>query len=526
LITAGVRSAPNRRCPAVDDAHALEHGATHVTRGRRVTRLWPIAIGLAIGAAALRLGRAPSDLPPIKPPPRAIPEPIVAPFKISIPFEDAKPILDAHRDELPAELKGKSAAELRSAWPGWVARHNAEIRARLERGDEDSIVNFWLYGTTFTRLPRATQQGLAKRGDRSRAEDVLIGRLNDLVEGMASPGAPGANDRLRFARQVIERHGIDPTTEAGKEQARVYLVQARERVIAENSRQTRTAQSATRLTDRGAKLAAYATLYADRGLSSDTSLSADFALDHAFEKIKAEKRLAVGSVRRVAIVGPGLDFTDKAEGYDFYPQQTIQPFAVIDSLIRLELAQPDDLRVTTFDLSPRVNQHLEAAIQRARSGEAYVLQLPLAADDSSHQWNPNLVKYWKQFGGAIGDETPAMAPPSNAGTVRVRAVRVRPEVVRSIVPRDVNIVLERLEALRADDRFDVIVATNILVYYDAFEQALALANVSAMLRPGGFFLTNYAVFPTAPMDSSASLITTVDFDRQHNGDTLFWYQRR
>jgi chemotaxis methyl-accepting protein methylase len=119
-----------------------------------------------------------------------------------------------------------------------------------------------------------------------------------------------------------------------------------------------------------------------------------------------------------------------------------------------------------------------------------------------------------------------MAAPSSAGDVRVRAVRVRPEVVRSIVPRDVNIVLERLEALRENDRFDVIVATNILVYYDAFEQALALANVSKMLRPGGFFLTNYAVAPSAPMESTASLVTTVDFDRQHNGDTLFWYQRR
>ncbi|PYR54410.1 MAG: hypothetical protein DMF91_26885, partial [Acidobacteria bacterium] len=80
--------------------------------------------------------------------------------------------------------------------------------------------------------------------------------------------------------------------------------------------------------------------------------------------------------------------------------------------------------------------------------------------------------------------------------------------------------------LKEDHRFDLIVATNILVYYDAFEQALALANVSKMLRPGGFFLTNYAVFPSAPMESTASLVTTVEFDRQHNGDTVFWYQRR
>jgi hypothetical protein len=29
------------------------------------------------------------------------------------------------------------------------------------------------------------------------------------------------------------------------------------------------------------------------------------------------------SIHRVAIVGPGLDFTDKSDGFDFYPIQTI-----------------------------------------------------------------------------------------------------------------------------------------------------------------------------------------------------------
>ena len=96
-------------------------------------------------------------------------------------------------------------------------------------------------------------------------------------------------------------------------------------------------------------------MYSDRGLSSDTRLTADFALDKAIEAIAAKGTLAPSSVRRVAIVGPGLDFTDKAEGFDFYPQQTIQPFALVDSLGRFGLGQPDAIRVTTLDLSPRVN---------------------------------------------------------------------------------------------------------------------------------------------------------------------------
>src|SRR6185436_9252733 len=129
----------------------------------------------------------------------------------------------------------------------------ADIRARLEHGDEDSLVNFWLYGTSFTARPRATPAAMAAL-KRDEAEDLLIARLGDLVSGLA---APGANERLAFGRQVVGRHGIDPTTERGQEQAQIYLVQARERMAAETARYRKAADAANRNEDRAAKLAAY-----------------------------------------------------------------------------------------------------------------------------------------------------------------------------------------------------------------------------------------------------------------------------
>ena len=99
-------------------------------------------------------------------------------------------------------------------------------------------------------------------------------------------------------------------------------------------------------------------------------------------------------------------------------------------------------------------------------------------------------------------------------------------MVLSILARDLNIIVERLDPMTEGERFDLIVATNVLVYYDGFDQALALANISSMLRPGGFLLTNYAVSPRAPMASTAGLELPVAFDRQNNGDTLFAYQRQ
>jgi chemotaxis methyl-accepting protein methylase len=120
-----------------------------------------------------------------------------------------------------------------------------------------------------------------------------------------------------------------------------------------------------------------------------------------------------------------------------------------------------------------------------------------------------------------------MDAPAGAGRVETRAVRIRPAVVMSITPRDLNIVLQRLEPLAATQRFDLIIATNMLLYYDVFEQSLALTNIARMLRPGGWFLTNNSVaeLPANPM-SAAGQTDLVYSSRANSSDTVFWYQAR
>lgn len=424
-----------------------------------------------------------------------------------IPYDEARPILAAHgRDVAPRD------------WPAWAASRDAGIRARLARGDEDSLVYLWLYGTSFTRLPRATEQQIARLGA-VKAEALLLARLDDLAAAIASPGS---NQRLRFARAFLAGKGLRPESAAGRERVKLFLVAARERVIAEN-RRFRLAAEGVKQSDASAAAATYSTLYRDRGLSSDTRLTAGFAIDKALAALAAGG-LEPGGVRRAAIAGPGLDFTDKAEGYDFYPPQTIQPFALADSLLRLGLAERESLRLSTLDLSPRVNAHLDAAGRAARAGRRYTVQLPLA-EDPRHEWQPELVAYWRTFGSRVGRQVPAAPLPSGMAGVRLRSVSIDPAIVRSIAPHDVNIIVQRLP-LGETERFDLIVATNILVYYDAFEQALAVANIAAMLRPGGYFLTNYAVAPSALLEAMPDLTTAVYFDRQNNGDTIFCYRRR
>lgn len=63
---------------------------------------------------------------------------------------------------------------------------------------------------------------------------------------------------------------------------------------------------------------------------------------------------------------------------------------------------------------------------------------------------------------------------------------VNPRVVASAPGTErLNIITERL-----DRRFDLIVLTNVLLYFSNVELTLAFANLAAMLEPGGFLLHN------------------------------------
>jgi hypothetical protein len=446
-------------------------------------------------------------------------QPAAAP-RIEITYSDAKPIIETLREDfLPSELRAKTSAEREASWAGWVSRHDREIRARLDRGDEDSIVNLLLFGTTFTKLPRVTGQDAPPAGQSERlvGSALVQGRLTDLVAAVASPGA---NDRLLFVRQMAERDGFDPATADGRDRLRHKIAENLRRVVAENDAYAQAKDSAQAPGGPAAAIQE-STFFRDRGLSSDTSIFPGLAIDQALGALKANGILHPGAVRRVAIVGPGLDFADKRDGYDFYPQQTLQPFAVIDSLLRLGLTPPGVPAMTTFDVSGRVNQHLQAARARARSGEPYSINAPR---DTSARWNPELVSYWERFGDRIGEALPASTPAA-AGAVAVRSVRVRPDVVAAIDPEDVNVVLQRIE-LPPGDRFDLIVATNVLVYYDVFDQCLALTSLTRLLRPGGVLLSNteVPVLPHLPITRIG--YTELAYTDQPNAvDRLVWLQR-
>ena len=132
--------------------------------------------------------------------------------------------------------------------------------------------------------------------------------------------------------------------------------------------------------------------------------------------------------------------------------------------------------------------------------------------------------FWKKFGSRIGDETSLKLSPPDG--VDLRAARIRPELVSSLDVRDLNIVMERLALLADEDPFDLIVATNILVYYSVFEQSLALANLASMLRPGGLLLSNNVLveLPTTPLRAVGDT-RVIYSDHPDDTDDIVWYRR-
>jgi SAM-dependent methyltransferase len=225
-------------------------------------------------------------------------------------------------------------------------------------------------------------------------------------------------------------------------------------------------------------------------------------------------------IKRIAIVGPGLDFLDKDAGYDFYPEQTLQPFAVADSLLKLKLSKASDLEITTFDISPRVNWHLRQMIK----GEPriYTLHLPI---DPVDQPNSNLLAYWNLMGSQIGNPSKPLPLPDALSGLKIRAVRVRPEIITRIRPLELNIVFQKLD-LPETEKFDLIIATNVLIYYNLLEQSLALSNIEKILKPGGVFLCNTDLW-TPPGFRIRFVGNTLAeaFSRSfRKGDIIYWYQ--
>ena len=399
------------------------------------------------------------------------------------------------------------------AWDRWIREQDAQVRARIDRGVEDSISNLILYGTSYTDLPRleSAENAVVQGGTVSEAAGA---RVRALVEAV---GAASPNERVRIVRDFLRRKGV------ARDGVQQFLTENLQRVAEEQLAYQRKLVEAGNSGDVDQVLLTRGTLYQARGLSADTSLLANYALEDTLRALSAKGVLAEGRIRRIAVIGPGLDFTNKHNGYDFYPLQTIQPFAAMETVMRLRLGKPGEIEVVTLDLNPGVNAHVAKLVRDARAGRAYTVQLPR---DTPGDWPQAAVAYWEHFGEILGTQAKPLPVPQSLGGVTLRAVAIAPRYGSRVTPLDLNIVAQRVD-LEAGQGFDLVIATNILVYYDRYQQALAMASIARMMNPGGIFLSNDAL--------SAHHVHSLEFLDRHTvsfatsgpyGDNVLAYRRR
>jgi hypothetical protein len=435
-------------------------------------------------------------------------------------FQEVKPILETLKTSLPAEI---SEIKNESQWSVWVKKSDADIRQRLEKGDEDSIVNQFLFGNSFTNQPRLTESEISRLAQEKSTdavklyEEVIGNRLEDYTKTVVSPNN---NERMSFARDYFRKKiKFELNTPEGKLEIKRIVVASLVRVINEAKNYTSIIEQTRNSQEE--EFNARSAVYQARGLSSDTSLKPNLAIENAIRQIK-EKGLLNG-VLRVAIVGPGLDFTDKDQGYDFYPPQSIQPFAVIESLLKLKLSVKTNLKIDTYDLSPKVNSHIANLSLRAIKNQPYQIQLPLLSDTN---WTKEFTDYWSGFGSFIGKQTSPISAPSNLKTLKLRAVLVNAEYLGKIKSFDTNIVLQS-PILQEKEKYDLIIGTNIFVYYGEFEKALIMKNAEKMLRKGGILLSNDALTDiTVTGVHKAGQTETFYSDKRVDADLVIWYQKK
>jgi hypothetical protein len=179
-------------------------------------------------------------------------------------------------------------------------------------------------------------------------------------------------------------------------------------------------------------------------------------------------------MRKVLIIGPGLDFAPRTELIDAFRPQSFQPYAIADAVLALHLASADDLEIDCVDINKRVVEYINAFPGGDRL--LYLYSAPGVADYNA---------YFSTLGSAIGIPAgKADAKQQRAGFLE-RTVSVNAGVARSIRAVALNMVTERL-----DERYDLVIATNVLLYFNESQLPLVLTNIANMLSDTGYFVHN------------------------------------
>jgi hypothetical protein len=359
--------------------------------------------------------------------------------------------------DLPAAVQSRleQAGVTASSFNGKIAAIDREARRRVGEGDFDHLVFYMLQSTHFTKLPPIEPALSAKSfTEGGSVPSAAAARMAAFLRAVASTDA---DPRVSYFRALMD--GVPP----GERRQLIEREYARAMKFLYDKE----------FVDRSKASA----LYGTRGLSTDTAVEAGYAVHSGLGVLKGldpSRR-----IRRVLIVGPGIDLAPRTGMLEVGPPESYQPWAVIDALVSLGLSRLDDLEVVGGDINPRVVDHLRASRQRAP-----VLRLVSGIGESGAvAFVPGYREYFTTFGKSVGSVRKGSRAP--AGHLS-KTVAVSPTAAATLRAEALNIVTERLTGAP----FDLVIATNILPYFEKAELLLAVSNIASMLTPGGVLLHN------------------------------------
>jgi len=373
--------------------------------------------------------------------------------------ETTRPIACQDAGPLRARLEADGITQ--DGFASYVRRLHESNLQRVHEGDLDHLVFYLLQSTHFTPAPRVEPALSAKTFvATSEIQASVRSRVTALLRAVDSSDR---DPRLSYFRSLIETTFPDRARRADallREYERVMkFVYEKEPVGCD----------------------AVAALYRTRGLSTDTAVESGFLVYQGLGVLRSldpDRR-----VRRVLIVGPGLDLAPRTGLLESASPESYQPWAVMDALLRLGLSRVDDLEVFAADINPRVVAHIE----RSREAPPVLTLVTGVRESDTLTFADDYRAYFGQLGTAVGLEQGASPTSVSTGHL-AKIIRTRADVARALRPQALDIVTERLNGAP----FDLIVATNILPYFDDDGLMLAMANVSAMLAVNGAFLHNEA----------------------------------
>jgi len=372
----------------------------------------------------------------------------------------------------------------RSNFDSHVERLQRTNIERVREGDLDHLVFYLLQSTRFTNLSPIEPAQSAK----ALVDGLSAEAREAFLAGGSLPATqlpPAVHARAAALLRALDGGGAEDDSRLAyfRELVSVALPEGEARqtaLVAEYLRAMRFLYRQEFVAQRGANpSAAVRDLYQRRGFSTDTAVEAGFLVHSGLgvaKGLEPDRR-----VRRVLIVGPGMDLAPRTAFVEG-PAESYQPWAVIDALLALGLAGKDTLEVVAADINPRVVAHLE----RARLTPPRLSLVTELAERDGVTLSEDYREYFAQLGRAIGDARPAGRQDSSSDGRLRKTVVIRAAVARTLRVARLDVVTERLEG----PPFDLVIATNVLPYFDDPGLMLAVTNIAAMLAPGGVFLHN------------------------------------